>query len=73
MKEHRVVKPVVEFADFARWENWRGPRTAVLWGMRGHPRLHTQPVVYTSEVLSVDDEDNPTLIETLNTLYKKQS
>lgn len=73
MKEHRIVKPVVEFADFAQWENWGDSRTAVLWGVRGHPRLHTQPVVYTSEVLSVDDEDNPTLIETHNTIYKRLS
>lgn len=73
MKEHREVKPVVEFAHFLGWESWGDARRAVVMGVRGHPRLGEQPIVYTSRVLSVDGEDSPTLIETLNTIYKKQS
>ena len=73
MKGHRVVKPVVEFSFVQLWEQWGDKHIAVLKGVRGHPRLDNQDVVFTSEVLSADNYDSPTLIETLNTIYKKQS
>lgn len=74
MKEHRIVKPVVEFTELIAMSNYGNKkRVAILEGVRGHPRLGDVPMVRTSQVLNVDDEDNPTVIETLNTIYKLTS
>jgi hypothetical protein len=47
----------------------RGTRRATVHVVTGHPLLGTAPTVYTSEVLEVDNEESPSVIETLNTIY----
>ena len=71
IKAEAVVKPVVHFRAWARWDEYADGRGATLRGVLDHPRLGYEPVVYTSEVLSTDSETDPTLIETRNTIYKK--
>jgi hypothetical protein len=67
------AKPIVTFGEFRGFEEYNdGSRTAVLWVVRGHPRLGNVPKVYTSKVVSVDNEENPTRIETNNTVYVKE-
>ena len=71
IKAEAVVKPVVHFTSFHKWDRYLGARTAVLLGVPDHPRLGQQPVVYTSKVVHTDSNTEPTLIETRNTIYKK--
>lgn len=71
IKAEAVVKPVVHFTAFGRWDQYADARGATLHGVLDHPRLGYQFVVYTSEVLNTDSETDPTLIETRNTIYKK--
>jgi len=74
IKQETVVKPVVKFLWFDSFNLYFGGiRSATMHGVHGHPRLGYQHTVHTSEVMSVDDEENPTLIETRNTIYKKVS
>ena len=72
MKEHRAVKPVVMFERFCGFIPAGNARLALVYGVVDHPLLGNEDVVRTSRVLSVDNEESPTLIETLNTIYKKR-
>lgn len=69
MKEEAVVKPKVYFTEFGYWDVWEKGRGAVLFGILNHPRLGREHTVYTSTVLSVDNEESPKVIETRNTIY----
>lgn len=72
MKGHRTVKPVVQFLEFGRFVEYTDDiRMAILIGVLDHPRLGREAVVNTSRIVSVDNEEAPTLIETRNTIYKK--
>lgn len=74
MKEHREVKPIVHFQKFGYFKDYgAGVRCALVYGVTDHPRLGREEVVRTSEVVSVDNEEEPTLIQTLNTIYKLKS
>lgn len=68
-KKEAVVKPRVTFAFFGGFFYMRGTRRATVHVVTGHPLLGAAPTVFTSEVLSVDNEDSPSVIETLNTVY----
>lgn len=61
------VKPIVHYAGTVRF-NLGGTDRAMVTFVLDHPRLGFQPVVYTSNVLIVD-EDGKTF-ETRNTIYK---
>lgn len=70
MKNVTVVKPIVHFSKFSRFMHYNYGSIAVLLGVKNHPNLGDQPVVYTSLILDMDNEEAPTLIQTLNTIYK---
>lgn len=70
-KKEIAVKPVVHFMGQATLhKHSNGKESATVKNVIDHPRLGEQETVYTSEVLEVDDRDNPTLIHTRNTIYK---
>lgn len=73
MKEHRVVKPLVTFERFGGFIPVGDDRLAIVFGVAKHPSLGNEDVVHTSRVLSVDNEESPTLIQTLNTIYKRMT
>lgn len=68
-----MAKQTATYSVFVGYENWANGRTVVLQGVRNHPKLGNVPRVYTSLVEKVDDEDNPTVIETANTIYTKET
>ena len=70
MKNATAVKPIVHFSKFNRFMHYDDGSVAVLFGVKNHPNLGDQPIVYTSRVLDMDNEEAPTLIHTLNTIYK---
>lgn len=70
-KEHREVKPIVHFQKFGHFVELDGlGRIAFVYGVIDHPRLGQEEVVRTSLVQEVDDEYSPTVIHTMNTIYK---
>lgn len=72
VKEETAVKPVVAFLGPVKVvRTFGGGRCAIINDVIGHPILGHQRQVQTSLVVEVDNEDNPTLIETRNTIYKR--
>lgn len=73
MKGHREVKPLVTFERFGGFIPVGDDRLAIVFGVTKHPHLGNEDVVHTSRVLSVDNEEYPALIETINTIYKRMT
>lgn len=74
MKEHRVVKPKVFFEEFDGYRSIgvEGKRAAILKGVLNHPEVGTQYRISTSVVLEVDNEENPSVVHTLNTIFVRK-
>lgn len=66
-------KPVVTFDTFAGIIDRNARIAAVLEGVRGHPILGDERVVYTSRVerIGYDDAGEVVEIETRNTIYQR--
>lgn len=67
-----MSKQTATFSSFEGYEAWADGRTAILFGVSGHPKLGNVPRIYTSLIEKLDDEENPTVIETRNTIYTKE-
>ena len=72
-------KKVVMFGQFIGWvDHGRGSIQAGLADVKGHYRLGDEPVVRTSAVVRIEYADTeggrtPVEIETLNTIYRKET
>ena len=67
-KQEATFRNVIGFADYAE----RGV-TALLGGVKGHPRLGQQDSVRTSRIERIEySGDQINAIETLNTLYVRE-
>lgn len=67
-------KPVVEFERFVGWGNhpYSWELNATLEGVKGHPSLGNERIVYTSRIerIGYGDDGEPVEIETRNTIYR---
>lgn len=71
-----MAKPIVSFGEVIAIGPGEGNShliSARLSDIEGHPRLGSLPVVYTSGVIRVEEENGEVHeIETQNTIYKKR-
>lgn len=71
-----MSKPTVTFTRFSKYDYYAGGyRIAWLEGIKGHPKLGDQRLVYTSQVYEDKKDESGEIVwlETQNTIYVKET